>query len=151
MNKITNRQVICDTLMEAAKTDRDIMVLCSDSRGSASLTPFAKAYPEQFIEVGIPAAAVSVMMLVVRIFDAFNDPVIGSLADRPKGQAGDAVKINALPLKIRQKRLPAVRIVPGQQLLGKAAVHDLPGQLDPLLVGAGGDVNAQIQVQLSCL
>ena len=82
MNKITNRQVICDTLMEAAKTDRDIMVLCSDSRGSASLTPFAKAYPEQFIEVGIPAAAVSVMMLVVRIFDAFNDPVIGSLADR---------------------------------------------------------------------
>ena len=82
MNKITNRQVICDTLMEAAKTDRDIMVLCSDSRGSASLTPFAKASPEQFIEVGIPAAAVSVMMLVVRIFDAFNDPVIGSLADR---------------------------------------------------------------------
>ena len=54
MNKIPNRQVICDTLMEAAKTDRDIMVLCSASRGSASLTPFAKAYPEQFIEVGIP-------------------------------------------------------------------------------------------------
>ena len=53
MNKITNRQVICDTLMEAAKTDRDIMVLCSDSRGSASLTPFAKAYPEQFIEVKV--------------------------------------------------------------------------------------------------
>ncbi len=53
MNKITNRQVICDTLMEAAQTDRDIVVLCSDSRGSASLTPFAKAYPEQFIEVGI--------------------------------------------------------------------------------------------------
>ena len=65
MNKITNRQVICDTLMEAAKTDRDIMVLCSDSRGSASLTPFAKAYPEQFIEVGIPAAAVSVIGFVI--------------------------------------------------------------------------------------
>lgn len=32
--------------------------------------------------IGIPAATVSVMMLVVRIFDAFNDPVIGSLADR---------------------------------------------------------------------
>ena len=32
--------------------------------------------------IGIPAAAVSVMMLVIRIFDAFNDPVIGSLADR---------------------------------------------------------------------
>lgn len=53
MNKITNRQAICDTLMEAAKTDKEIVVLCSDSRGSASLTPFAREYPEQFIEVGI--------------------------------------------------------------------------------------------------
>ena len=52
-NKIPNRQAICDTLMEAAKTDKDIVVLCSDSRGSASLTPFANAYPEQFVEMGI--------------------------------------------------------------------------------------------------
>lgn len=53
MNKITNRQVICDTLMKAAETDEDIVVLCSDSRGSASITPFAQKYPEQFVEVGI--------------------------------------------------------------------------------------------------
>lgn len=53
MNKITNRQVICDTLLEVAKRDKDIVVLCSDSRGSASLGPFAKSYPEQFVEVGI--------------------------------------------------------------------------------------------------
>lgn len=53
MNNITNRQVICETLMNAAKTDKDIAVLCSDSRGSASMSPFAKEYPEQFIEVGI--------------------------------------------------------------------------------------------------
>lgn len=53
MNKITNRQAICDTLMEAAKKDKDIVVLCSDSRGSASLTPFAKEFPGQFVEVGI--------------------------------------------------------------------------------------------------
>lgn len=32
--------------------------------------------------IGIPAATVSVMMLVIRIFDALNDPLIGSLADR---------------------------------------------------------------------
>ncbi|MEE8886916.1 MAG: transketolase C-terminal domain-containing protein [Eubacteriales bacterium] len=49
----TNRQVICSVLMEKAKTDKDIVVLCSDSRGSASLTPFAKQYPDQFVEVGI--------------------------------------------------------------------------------------------------
>lgn len=53
MNKITNRQAICDVLLEKAKTDKDIVVLCSDSRGSASLAPFAKTYPEQFVEMGI--------------------------------------------------------------------------------------------------
>lgn len=53
MNKITNRQAICDCLMEQAKSDKDIVVVCSDSRGSASLTPFAEAYPKQFVEVGI--------------------------------------------------------------------------------------------------
>ena len=53
MNKIHNRQVICDVLMEHAKEDKDIVVLCSDSRGSASMTGFANTYPEQFVEVGI--------------------------------------------------------------------------------------------------
>lgn len=53
MNKIPNRQVICDVLMEHAKDDKDIFVLCSDSRGSASMTPFADAFPEQFLEIGI--------------------------------------------------------------------------------------------------
>ena len=53
MNKIANKQVICEVLMEKAKEDRDVVVLCSDSRGSASLTPFADTYPDQFVEVGI--------------------------------------------------------------------------------------------------
>lgn len=52
-NKNPNRQAICDTLLNAAKTDKDIVVLCSDSRGSASLTKFADTYPEQFVEMGI--------------------------------------------------------------------------------------------------
>lgn len=53
MNKIPNRQAICDVLIEKANTDKDIVVLCSDSRGSASLAPFTKAHPDQFVEVGI--------------------------------------------------------------------------------------------------
>lgn len=53
MNKICNRQIICDVLVEEAKTNKDIVVLCSDSRGSASMTNFADAYPKQFVEVGI--------------------------------------------------------------------------------------------------
>ncbi|XEC94288.1 transketolase family protein [Paenibacillus tarimensis] len=52
-NTIPNRQVICETLMEQARNDRDIMVLASDSRGSAAMAPFAKTYPDQFVEVGI--------------------------------------------------------------------------------------------------
>lgn len=53
MNKIANKQVICEVLLEKAREDKDVMVLCSDSRGSASLTPFADELPEQFVEVGI--------------------------------------------------------------------------------------------------
>ncbi len=53
MNKIPNRQVICDVLVEKAEKDKDIVVLCSDSRGSASLSEFAEKYPKQFVEVGI--------------------------------------------------------------------------------------------------
>ena len=53
MGKTANKQVICEVLMEAAKEDRSIVALCSDSRGSGSFTPFADTYPEQFVETGI--------------------------------------------------------------------------------------------------
>lgn len=53
MNNIPNRQVICDALIEMGLKDKDIVVLTSDSRGSASMANFAKQLPEQFVEVGI--------------------------------------------------------------------------------------------------
>lgn len=53
MGNMANKQMICQVLMEAAKTDKDIVALCSDSRGSGSFTPFAETYPEQFVETGI--------------------------------------------------------------------------------------------------
>ncbi len=53
MNKIANRAVMCEVLKEAAAKDRNVVVLCSDSRGSASLTSYADTYPEQFVEIGI--------------------------------------------------------------------------------------------------
>ena len=52
-NTIHNRQAICDTLLARAAQDKDIVVLCSDSRGSASLSRFADTFPDQFVEVGI--------------------------------------------------------------------------------------------------
>lgn len=50
---LPGRKVFSDTLFELAKEDRDIIVLTSDSRGSASVENFAKYLPEQFIDVGI--------------------------------------------------------------------------------------------------
>lgn len=52
-HRIANRQAVCEALMRLAETDKDIVVLTSDSRGSAALAPFAKAFPEQFVETGI--------------------------------------------------------------------------------------------------
>ncbi|HCT90086.1 MAG TPA: hypothetical protein DF613_01690 [Lachnospiraceae bacterium] len=42
-------------------------------------------YTDVFI---IPASAVSVLMLVVRLYDAVNDPIIGSMMDRTHGRMG---------------------------------------------------------------
>lgn len=53
MDKVANKQVICDVLLEAARTDKDVVALCSDSRGSASFTKFAEELPKQFVETGI--------------------------------------------------------------------------------------------------
>lgn len=52
-NSIPNRKAICDALLEAVEKDPDIVVLCSDSRGSASMTPFFERHPQKSIEVGI--------------------------------------------------------------------------------------------------
>jgi transketolase len=38
--------------MELAQNDRNIIVLTSDSRGSAGLTAFAEAFPDQFMRLG---------------------------------------------------------------------------------------------------
>lgn len=53
MGKMANRAVICECLMKEAEQDQDICVVVSDSRGSASLTPFTKAFADRCVEVGI--------------------------------------------------------------------------------------------------
>ena len=53
MNKIPNRAVMCEVLKEAAARDKSVVALCSDSRGSGSMTSFAEAFPDQVVEVGI--------------------------------------------------------------------------------------------------
>ena len=52
-NKIPSRKSFTDTLLELAREDKQIIAVTSDASGSATLTDFAKALPEQFVEVGI--------------------------------------------------------------------------------------------------
>src|SRR5947208_1125014 len=48
-----NLEVFAATLLELARDDSDLLVVTSDSRGSAKLAPFAKTVPGQIVEVGI--------------------------------------------------------------------------------------------------
>lgn len=48
-----NLEIFAETLLRLAQTDRDILAVTSDSRGSGKLGTFAKALPEQIVEIGI--------------------------------------------------------------------------------------------------
>ncbi len=48
-----NQDVFSETLQELAATDRNIIAVTSDSRGSGKLVPFGQKYPNQIVEVGI--------------------------------------------------------------------------------------------------
>jgi len=48
-----NQLVFADVMMNLASSDRNIVAVTSDSRGSGKLMSFAKEYPKQIIEVGI--------------------------------------------------------------------------------------------------
>jgi transketolase len=48
-----NLETFASTLLELARQDSDLLVVTSDSRGSAKLASFAKAAPGQIVEVGI--------------------------------------------------------------------------------------------------
>ena len=48
-----NLETFADTLLNLARTNRDVLAVTSDSRGSGKLGPFAAALPDQIIELGI--------------------------------------------------------------------------------------------------
>jgi transketolase len=48
-----NQDVFSETLQRLAQTDKNIVAVTSDSRGSGKLVPFGKKFPEQIVEVGI--------------------------------------------------------------------------------------------------
>jgi transketolase len=48
-----NQDVFAATLQKLAETDRDIIAVTSDSRGSGKLVPFGERFPDQIVEIGI--------------------------------------------------------------------------------------------------
>lgn len=48
-----NQDIVSETIQKLAETDKDILVVTSDSRGSGKLVPFGQRYPDQIVEVGI--------------------------------------------------------------------------------------------------
>lgn len=52
--------------------------------------------------IGVSAGALSALVLAVRMFDAINDPIIGSMADRTKSRWGDTA-----PAAVRRDRAVA--------------------------------------------
>ena len=52
-NYKANQEIFSDALQLLAATDRNIIAVTSDSRGSGKLVPFGKKFPEQIVEVGI--------------------------------------------------------------------------------------------------
>lgn len=89
---IANKQAICNVLMELAKEDKDVVVLCSDSRGSGSMTDFANAYPEQFIEVGI--AEQSLVSLAAGLAAVGKKPVAVSPASFLSTRSMEQIKVD---------------------------------------------------------
>ena len=53
MEKETCRGAFSKAILERAREDQDIVVVCTDSRGSASLGTYPEELPEQFVEMGI--------------------------------------------------------------------------------------------------
>lgn len=101
MAKVANKAAICDKLIELAKVDRDILVLTSDSRGSASMAKFAKELPEQFVEVGI--AEQNLVGIAAGLAAAGKKPYIASYAAFLSMRSIEQIKVDVAYSKTNVK------------------------------------------------
>lgn len=92
MNTITNRQAICETLLKLSQEDKDIVVLATDSRGSASMAPYAQKFPEQFIEVGI--AEQNAVGIAAGLASCGKKPIVASPASFISMRSAEQVKVD---------------------------------------------------------
>jgi transketolase len=99
--QISNRQSICDTLLELAEQDLDIVVLTSDSRGSAGLAAFAQRFPQRHVEVGI--AEQNLVGIAAGLASMGKKPVAASPASFLSMRAIEQIKVD-----VAYSQLPVV-------------------------------------------
>lgn len=152
MNKIPNRQIICDTLIEHGKEDRNIVVVTSDSRGSASMIDFAKALPEQLVEVGIaeqdlvgisaglaasgkkPFAASPACFLTMRSIEQIKVDVAYSKANVKLLGISGGVSYGALGMSHHSLQdIAVMRAIPGIAIILPADRHETRKMTEALL------------------
>lgn len=150
------RQVINDTLIELAATRPDIVVLTSDSRGSASATAFAKAFPNQFVEVGIaeqnivgiaaglaasgktPFVMSPASFLSMRSIEQIKVDVAYSQANVKLIGVSGGVSYGALGMSHHSLQDIAVaRAIPGLAVALPADEHDARNMIQTLVDGTG--------------
>lgn len=91
-NTISNRQAICELLITLARNDDTITVLCSDSRGSASLKDFADRYPQRFIEIGI--AEQNIVGIAAGLAASGKKPIVASPASFLTSRSLEQIKVD---------------------------------------------------------
>jgi transketolase len=152
MNKIPNRQVVCDTLIEQGKKDKNILVVTSDSRGSASMTEFAKELPEQLVEVGIaeqdlvgisaglaacgkkPFAASPACFLTMRSIEQIKVDVAYSNTNVKLIGISGGVSYGALGMSHHSLQdIAVMRAIPGMTIILPADRHETKKMMEALL------------------
>ncbi|MDB5084541.1 MAG: transketolase [Bacilli bacterium] len=157
MNQIPNRQVICETLLRLARLDPDIVVLTSDSRGSAAMAPFAQALPEQFVETGI--AEQNLVGIAAGLAHSGKKPFVASPACFLSMRSIEQVKVDVAYSKMNVKLIgisggvsygplgmshhslqdiAVVRAIPNMAVLLPADRHETKKMIEALVEFEGG-------------
>src|SRR5690625_50985 len=151
-NEINNRKIVSDTLLKLSKQDRDILVLTSDSRGSASMTTFGDELPNQLIEVGIaeqnivgiaaglavsgkkPFVATPACFLSMRSIEQIKVDVAYSEANVKLVGISGGVSYGALGMTHHSLQdLAVTRAIPGLHVMMPADRHETKNMFEELI------------------
>ena len=92
MSKTACKKIICEELCARAAHDKDIVVLCSDSRGSAGMSGFFEMYPSRAFEVGI--AEQDIVSIAAGMAASGKKPFVFSPASFLTSRSYEQVKVD---------------------------------------------------------